>query len=129
MGLAVWWSQFRVKRMEGLLIVLVKSILFILLPAISAYGSLRFQYSLPFIIYILWDFQNVHDWRLPATCCLFVAAVTNIVSLSLFAMSFKFVNLYFFRLPSVLLPVFVLFLFGYLAYHLRHFFVFRINRV
>lgn len=116
----VWWSRFQYKTFGNRRTILLLSLLLILLPAVSAHGTLRMRYTLPFVLMILWEFRTRRDnWVLPARFCLVLSFLINSILLYKFSAAFGLVNLYFFDLPSNHLTLVYLTSFVSLIYSLR----------
>ena len=106
LALVVWWSRFWNKKYGSRRTILLLSLLLIALPSVSAHGSLRFQYTLPFVMLILWQFQTRrYNWVSPARYCVFLSLFINLILLFRFSNAFDSVDLYFLRLPSIYLPI------------------------
>jgi hypothetical protein len=116
----VWWSRFQNKTYGDRRTILFFSFLLISLPSLSAHGTLRMQYTLPFVLMILWEFQmRRHSWVLPARFCLVLSFLINSILLYKFSTAFDSVNLYLFDLSSNHLTLVYLTTFVFLIYSLR----------
>ena len=120
LALVIWWSRFWNKKHGERRTIMMLSILFVALPAVSGHGALRLQYMLPFAMMILWQFQTRRqNWKLPAGVCVLLAILINVILLFGFNIEFDSVNLYFISLPSIYLPIIGLSSSVFLNYSLR----------
>ena len=120
LALVVWWSRFWNTKHGKRRTIMMLLLLLVALPAVSGHGALRFQYTLPFAMMILWQFQTRRqNWILPARVCVLLAILINSILLFRFSIEFDSVNLYFVRISSIYLPIIGLSSCVFLMYSLR----------
>ncbi len=120
LALVVWWSRFWSTKHGNRRTIMMLLLLLVALPAVSGFGALRLQYTLPFAMMILWQFQTRRqNWVLPARVCVLLAILINSILLFRFSIEFNSVNLYFVRISSIYLPIIGLSSCVFLMYSLR----------